>query len=89
MNVHISDDIIAAIGNTPLVALDRFAGGLPGRVLAKLEGLNPAGSAKDRAAAQMILSAGSCVPARPSSSRPAAIRASGWRPSAGRAATAW
>lgn len=57
MNVHISDDIIAAIGNTPLVALDRFAGGLPGRVLAKLEGLNPAGSAKDRAAAQMILSA--------------------------------
>ena len=38
MNVHISDDIIAAIGNTPLVALDRFAGGLPGRVLAKLAG---------------------------------------------------
>ena len=57
MNSHFSDDIIAAIGNTPLVALDRFAGGLPGRVLAKLEGLNPAGSAKDRAAAQMILSA--------------------------------
>lgn len=51
------DGIVAAVGNTPLVALDRFAGGLPGRVLAKLEGMNPAGSAKDRAAARMILSA--------------------------------
>ena len=55
--MRIANDITAAIGGTPLVALDRFAGRLPGRVVAKLEGLNPAGSAKDRVAAQMILSA--------------------------------
>lgn len=43
------------IGNTPLVALNRFAPGA--RVLAKLEKANPAGSAKDRVAWSMILSA--------------------------------
>lgn len=43
------------IGNTPLVALNRFAPGA--RVLAKLEKANPAGSAKDRVAWNMILSA--------------------------------
>ena len=43
------------IGNTPLAALNRFAPGA--RVLAKLEKANPAGSAKDRVAWNMILSA--------------------------------
>ena len=39
------------------MALDRFAGGLPGRVLAKLEGSIPRAARRTRAAAQMILSA--------------------------------
>jgi cysteine synthase len=42
------------IGNTPLVELRTLAAGLPGRVLVKLEGRNPGGSAKDRAASNII-----------------------------------
>lgn len=44
------------IGGTPLVAFDRIAKahGAHARVLAKLECMNPAGSAKDRAALSMI-----------------------------------
>ncbi len=44
------------IGNTPLVALDAItkAYGVSARILAKLECMNPAGSAKDRAAYNMI-----------------------------------
>ena len=44
------------IGGTPLLALDRLAAAheLPVRLLAKLEGFNPAGSAKDRVALSMI-----------------------------------
>jgi cysteine synthase len=42
------------IGNTPLVELGALAAGLPGRVLVKLEGRNPGGSAKDRAALNII-----------------------------------
>ncbi len=44
------------IGGTPLLELTRLekALGLQARVLAKLEGFNPAGSAKDRAARWMI-----------------------------------
>ncbi|MBI4390778.1 MAG: cysteine synthase family protein [candidate division NC10 bacterium] len=42
------------IGQTPLVALDRLARGLPGRVLAKLETANPGGSVKDRIALAII-----------------------------------
>ena len=46
----------ALIGNTPLLELSAIqdALGLPSRVLAKLEYLNPAGSAKDRVALSMI-----------------------------------
>ena len=43
-----------AIGNTPLVALDSIAHGLDGRILAKLEMLNPGFSKKDRPALQII-----------------------------------
>jgi len=50
----IHSDITAAIGGTPLVALDRLADGVPGRVVAKLEALNPGGSVKDRIAMPMI-----------------------------------
>jgi len=50
-------DITEAIGNTPLVELTRFASGLDGRILAKLDYLNPGFSKKDRAALQIILDA--------------------------------
>ena len=44
----------AAVGGTPLVALDRLAEGLATRVVAKLEHMNPGGSVKDRIALPMI-----------------------------------
>ena len=44
----------AAIGDTPLVALDRLAAGLQPRIVAKLEQTNPGGSVKDRIALPMI-----------------------------------
>ncbi len=43
-----------AIGDTPLVALDRITADLDGRIFAKLEMLNPGFSKKDRAARQII-----------------------------------
>jgi len=52
--------IESTIGRTPLVALQRLSAAAAERgsvVLAKLEGNNPAGSVKDRAAASMILEA--------------------------------
>jgi cysteine synthase B len=42
------------IGNTPLVKLQRLAGETSNTILVKLEGNNPAGSVKDRAAYSMI-----------------------------------
>jgi cysteine synthase A len=45
---------IEAIGETPLVELKRFTRGIEGRILAKLEYLNPGFSKKDRIARQMI-----------------------------------
>ncbi len=48
------DSIVDAIGATPAVWLDRLAEGLPGRVLLKLESMNPGGSIKDRAALQCL-----------------------------------
>jgi cysteine synthase B len=42
------------IGNTPLVTLQRMTAGNGNRILAKLEGNNPAGSVKDRPAYSMI-----------------------------------
>lgn len=47
-------DILGAIGGTPLVELRRFGSGLQSRILAKLEMLNPGGSQKDRIAVAMI-----------------------------------
>jgi cysteine synthase A len=46
--------VLGAIGNTPLVDLSRITRGLKGRILAKLEYLNPGYSIKDRIALQMI-----------------------------------
>jgi cysteine synthase A len=48
------DSVLGAIGNTPLVELSRLTRGLDGRILAKLEYLNPGFSKKDRIALQMI-----------------------------------
>ncbi|HEX3967533.1 MAG TPA: cysteine synthase family protein [Edaphobacter sp.] len=52
--MNISSSAIDVIGDTPLVDLSRFAKGLGGRLLAKLEYLNPGGSKKDRVARQII-----------------------------------
>lgn len=51
------NSISELVGETPLLALRHLDAGLPGRVFAKLEYLNPAGSVKDRVALQMILDA--------------------------------
>ncbi len=45
------------IGNTPLVQLQRLPGDTSNKILAKLEGNNPAGSVKDRPALNMIVQA--------------------------------
>ncbi|MEU6056653.1 2,3-diaminopropionate biosynthesis protein SbnA [Streptomyces sp. NPDC047097] len=58
-------DILATIGATPLVALDRLFPPERFRVYAKCERFNPGGSIKDRAARSMIehaLSTGELVP---------------------------
>jgi len=49
--------IDSCIGNTPLVRLQRLPGASSNTLLAKLEGNNPAGSVKDRAALSMIMQA--------------------------------
>ncbi len=46
--------ILDVIGHTPVVPLQRVARGVPYRVLAKLEYLNPGGSVKDRIGPAMI-----------------------------------
>jgi cysteine synthase len=50
-------DLVAAIGNTPMVELRRLAPHDGVRLFAKLEGNNPTGSLKDRVARAMIESA--------------------------------
>ncbi len=47
-------DVSKAIGNTPIVRLNRLAAGLKATIYCKLEYLNPAGSMKDRIALNMI-----------------------------------
>jgi cystathionine beta-synthase len=46
--------VTAAVGSTPLVALDRIGADVRPRLVAKLEQLNPGGSVKDRIAMPMI-----------------------------------
>ncbi|MDF2476649.1 MAG: cysteine synthase [Sphingobacterium sp.] len=50
-------NIIDTIGNTPLVEITQFHENTNVRIFAKMEGNNPAGSVKDRAALNMIRSA--------------------------------
>jgi cysteine synthase A len=50
----VSESILEAIGDTPLVRLNRLTAGLGADVLVKCEHLNPSGSIKDRMALRMI-----------------------------------
>jgi [CysO sulfur-carrier protein]-thiocarboxylate-dependent cysteine synthase len=49
-----ADDILGAVGNTPLVGIQRLSPTPSVRLWAKLEGQNPTGSLKDRIAVAMI-----------------------------------
>jgi cysteine synthase A len=51
---RVFSDVTRTIGGTPLVKLNRIAGGLPAAILAKLEFRNPVGSVKDRIGLAMI-----------------------------------
>ncbi len=51
-----AEPLLATIGNTPLIRLDKVAAEFPGvEIFAKAEYFNPGGSVKDRAALAMVL----------------------------------
>ena len=50
----LKDNILEAVGNTPLVKLNKVTMGVPGELYAKCEFLNPGGSIKDRIGKYMI-----------------------------------
>src|SRR5512136_497480 len=52
MNIY--SDITKTIGRTPLVRLNKLTAGMPGTVVAKLEGFNPCHSVKDRIGVSML-----------------------------------
>jgi cystathionine beta-synthase len=52
--VDLAPDILALVGNTPLVRLSRIGRGLKPTLVGKLEHLNPGGSVKDRIGVRMI-----------------------------------
>jgi cysteine synthase A len=51
---QVLSSLVEAIGETPLIALDRLGVTLPGRVLLKLEYFNPGYSIKDRIARRIV-----------------------------------
>lgn len=55
--MKIYNSIEELVGGTPLLLLGRYGKDLPAKIYAKLEYLNPAGSAKDRIAREMIAEA--------------------------------
>ncbi len=52
--MQVAENVLALVGNTPLVRMSRIGRGLRPTVLAKLEHLNPGGSVKDRIGLLMI-----------------------------------
>jgi len=52
--MDLAPDILALVGNTPLVRLSRIGRGLKATLVGKLEHLNPGGSVKDRIGLRMI-----------------------------------
>lgn len=65
--MNIAQDMTALVGHTPLVDLTRYAKklGLKARLVAKMEGMNPSGSVKARAALAMVEEAERCGELRP------------------------
>ena len=55
--MQISDSVVEAIGNTPLIKLRRASASTGCTILGKAEFMNPGGSVKDRPARQIILEA--------------------------------
>jgi cystathionine beta-synthase len=62
---EVAPDLLALMGDTPLVALDRLSRDLPTTLIAKLEMLNPGGSVKDRIGIAMIEAAEAAGVLRP------------------------
>ncbi len=56
-DLRVYDNILEAIGHTPLVRLNRIGRSIPCPIYAKLEFLNPGGSVKDRIGITMIAEA--------------------------------
>ena len=52
--MEFKENILALIGNTPLVKLNRLARGVKAQIFAKMESLNPGYSVKDRIGVSMI-----------------------------------
>ncbi len=53
-SLRVYDNVLDAIGKTPLIRLNRLSRGLPSPLYAKIEAFNPGGSVKDRIALNMI-----------------------------------
>jgi cystathionine beta-synthase len=51
---HILNNVLEAIGDTPLIRINKLAQGIKANVLAKVEFFNPGGSVKDRIGPAMI-----------------------------------
>ncbi len=51
---RVFNNVLEAIGDTPLVRINRITAGVPGTVYAKIETTNPGNSIKDRMAVKMI-----------------------------------
>ncbi|RMG11111.1 MAG: cysteine synthase family protein [Planctomycetota bacterium] len=51
---RVYDSIVDAVGDTPLVRLQRVVADYPGEVFAKIEFMNPMGSIKDRVARHLV-----------------------------------
>ncbi|MFM1931179.1 MAG: hypothetical protein RL226_482, partial [Bacteroidota bacterium] len=54
MKNRVYDNILGAIGDTPMIRLNKIAQDLPGTIYAKVEYFNPGNSVKDRMALKMI-----------------------------------